>query len=152
MLRHRIAIAIVGLGILCAPGHAQAPDQLYTATRQQLEVTKILLAQQASWNKGDLDGYLAYYKNAPDTLAILEGPVRGLQNIRNAYRINYPNRESMGELEQTEIDVRALGDGFALATGRYALTRHKKPEVQGGFTEVLEKTAAGWQVIYSETN
>ncbi len=152
MLRHRIATAILSLGILSAPTRAQQPDQLYTATHQQLEVTKILLAQQAAWNKGDLDGYLSYYKDAPDTQAILEGPVRGLQNIRNAYRINYPNRDAMGELEQSEVDVRALGDNFALATGRYTLNRHRKPEVQGGFTEVLEKTPAGWQVIYSETS
>ena len=152
MLRHRIATAILSLGILSLSTRAQAPDQLYTATHQQLEVTKVLLAQQAAWNKGDLEGYLSYYKNAPDTQAILEGPVRGLPNIRNAYRINYPNRDSMGELEQSEVDVRALGDNFALATGRYTLNRRRKPEVQGGFTEVLEKTPSGWQVIYSETS
>jgi ketosteroid isomerase-like protein len=150
MLRHRIAFAIVSLGILSA--HAQSTDQLYTATRQQLEVTKILLAQQTAWNKGDLDGYLSYYKDAPDTQAIIEGPVRGLQKIRSAYRTNYPSGDSMGELEQSEIDVRSLGDNFALATGRYTLSRHRKPDVQGGFTEVLERTGNGWRVIYSETS
>ncbi len=142
------------MSCLAAPRlQAQQPDQLYTATKQQLDVTKVLIAQQNSWNKGDLDGYLARFKDAPDTEAILAGPTLGLTAIRNAYHLNFPNKESMGALEQTEIQVRELGENFALATGKYHLMRTKKAggEANGSFTEVLEKTAAGWQVIFSET-
>jgi len=150
----RCLILLLALPLASLPSAAQSSGQLYTATRLQLDVTKILLAQERAWNNGDLDGYLSHYKDAPDTQAILDGPVRGLQNIRAAYRTNYPNPESMGTLEQSEVEVRALGDNFALATGRYHLTRpHKKGgDTNGGFTEVLEKTPTGWQVIYSETS
>jgi uncharacterized protein (TIGR02246 family) len=132
---------------------AQAPNQLYTATRLQLDVTKVLLAQERAWNNGDLDGYLAYYKDAPDTQAVLGSFARGRDAIRNAFRANFPNREAMGSLEQTEIDVRPLGETFALATGRYHLNRSRKGggDADGTFTEVFEKTAAGWQIILSET-
>ena len=59
----------------------------------------------------------------------------------------------MGTLEQTEVEVRPLGENFALATGKYHLTRAKKHggDLEGLFTEILEKTKAGWQIIYSET-
>jgi uncharacterized protein (TIGR02246 family) len=140
--------------ILCTlPALAQEPDQLFTATRLQLDVTKVLLAQEAAWNKGDLDGYISHYKDAPDTQAVLGTPVRGLANIRLAFRANFPNRDVMGTLAQDSVEVRALGDNFALATGNYHLTRPRKAggDLNGAFTEVLEKTPTGWQIIFSET-
>jgi uncharacterized protein (TIGR02246 family) len=132
---------------------AQAPDQLYTATKEQLDVTKVLLAQQAAWNKGDLDAYLAFYKDAPDTRAILSGPVLGVDNIRASYRASFPNAASMGSLEQSDIDVRELGPDFGLATGKYRLLRAHKygGDTEGTFTTVMEKTAGGWKVIFSQT-
>src|ERR1700722_969260 len=119
------------------PALAQQPDQLYTATKQQLDVTKIVLAQQAAWNTGDLDRYISYYKDAPDTEAYLAGPTRGLSAIRNAYHINFPNREAMGAIEDSEVNIRTLGDNFALATGKYHLQRTKKGggDAFGTFTQ-----------------
>jgi uncharacterized protein (TIGR02246 family) len=131
---------------------AQQRDQLYTASKQQLDVTKVILAQQAAWNTGDLDRYISFYKDAPDTEAILAGPTIGLAAIRNAYHINFPNRDAMGAIENSEVNVRALGDNFALATGKYHLQRSKKGggDAFGTFTQVFEKTSAGWQIIFSE--
>jgi ketosteroid isomerase-like protein len=139
---------------LCALTHslAQQPDQLYTATKQQLDVTKVILAQQTAWNTGDLDRYVSFYKDASDTEAILAGPVLGVTDIRKAFHINFPNREAMGAIEDSEVTVRALGEIFALATGKYHLMRNKKAggDAFGTFTQIFEKTAAGWQIIFSE--
>jgi ketosteroid isomerase-like protein len=139
---------------LCAltPISAQQPDQLYTASKLQLDVTKIILEQQASWNTGDLDRYVSFYKDAPDTEAILSGPIRGVSAIRNAYHLNFPSRDAMGAIEDSEVAVRALGDNFALATGKYHLMRSKKAggDAIGTFTQIFEKTSAGWQIIFSE--
>ena len=149
----RCGLAAAAL-FLTLPTPAQQPqDQLYTATQQQLDVTKVLIAQEKSWNKGDLDAYIARYKDAPDTNAVLAGPTLGLTAIRSAFHLNFPNRESMGTLEQTEVQVRGLGENFALATGKYHLTRSKKAggDIQGTFTNILEKTPNGWQIIFSET-
>lgn len=145
---------LVSLATLSGPTSAQTPNQLYTASREQLDVTKVVLAQEASWNKGDLDGYLAKFKDAQDTEAVLNGPVRGLGNIRAAYHTNFPNAETMGRLEQSEVEVRELGPDFALATGRYQLSRSKKGggDAQGTFTEIFEKTADGWRLVFSQTS
>lgn len=153
--RRLVPIAMAGLlgAVLCAPAVSQSSDPLFTATRQQLDVVKIILAQQNAWNKGDLDGYLSHYKDAPDTQAVLANLVRGIDAVRAAYRQNFPNKDSMGEIEDSEIEVRALGDTYALATGRYRLNRSKKSggSAEGTFTELFEKTSNGWQIIFSQS-
>jgi ketosteroid isomerase-like protein len=132
---------------------AQNPDPLFTASREQLDVVKIVLQQQDAWNKGDLDAYLSHYKDAQDTQAILATLVRGIDNIRAAYKSNFPNKDSMGAIEDSEVEARSMGDNFALATGKYHLSRSRKAggDVSGTFTEVFEKTPTGWKIIFSES-
>jgi ketosteroid isomerase-like protein len=133
---------------------AQSEGQLYTATRNQLDVAKTLIAQQGVWNTGDLDAYVSrFYKDAPDTEAVLGAPAVGVNSIRNAFRTNFANREMMGELEESEVQVRELGANFALATGHYHLTRSRKGggNIDGSFADVFEKTSTGWQIIFSES-
>lgn len=148
-----ISIAFALVFCASAIAAAQNPDPLFTATTQQLDVAKIILRQQDAWNKGDLDGYLSYYKNAPDTQAVLATLVRGVDNIRSAYKANFPNKDSMGTIEDSEVEVRPMGDNFALATGKYHLNRSRKAggEVTGTFTEMFEKTPTGWKIIFSES-
>ena len=76
-----------------------------------------------------------------------------IDNIRSAYKQNFPNKDSMGTIEDTDIEVRALGDNYALATGKYHLNRPKKSggAVDGTFMELFEKTQAGWQIIFSQS-
>ena len=133
---------------------AQTEGQLYTASREQLDVTKIVLAQEAAWNKGDLDAYLSHFKDAKDTEAVLNTSVHGLEAIRSAYHANFPTRESMGTLEQREVEVRELGPDYALATGKYHLGRSKKlgGDAEGAFLEIFQKTAAGWKLIFSQNS
>lgn len=128
-------------------------DPLFTATHNQLEVVKVVLAQQAAWNKGDLDTFLSHYKNAPDTQAVLGASAKGMDVIRNAFRLNYPNRDAMGSIDYSDVEARELGERFCLATGKYHLERSKKAggPADGTFTEIFEKTDKGWQIIFSET-
>ena len=148
----RLCILAFALGLSASPALAQSSDQLFTATKQQLDVAKVVLAQEDAWNKGDLNAYLSFYKDAPDTEAILDGPVHGLAGIRSTMRGSFPTSASMGTLEQTDVTVRALGDDYALAIGKYHLNRPKKNggDAAGSFTEVLEKTPAGWRVVFSQ--
>jgi ketosteroid isomerase-like protein len=148
-----LPLLALACSLAALPALAQTPDQLYTASHQQLEVTKALLAQAAAWNHADLDAYVSFYKDAVDTEAILANSVRGLQSIRNAYYINFPRPETMGQLDESEVNVKELGPNFALATGRYHLTRNKKGggDTEGIFSDVFEKTPAGWKIIFSES-
>jgi uncharacterized protein (TIGR02246 family) len=148
-----VAAALSAVFFVTVPAVSQTPDPLFTATRQQLDVVKIILAQEGAWNKGDLDGYLSHYKDSPDTQAVLANLVRGLDNIRSAYKQNFPSKDSMGAIEDTDIEVKALGDNYALATGKYHLNRPKKSggPTEGTFMELFEKTQGGWQIIFSQS-
>ena len=149
-----LAAVLCAVFFVTAPALSQKEDPLFTASRQQLDVVKIVLAQQNAWNKGDLDGYLSHYKNAPDTQAVLANLVRGVDNIRAAYKQNFPSKDSMGSIEDTDIEVKALGDNYAIATGKYHLNRPKKSggPIEGTFMELFEKTPAGWQIIFSQSS
>ena len=141
------------LAFACTVLPAQNPEKLYTATHQQLQAVKVVLAQQAAWNAGDLDKFLSHYKDAPETEVVLGSHVRGFSNVRSAFHINYPTRDAMGTIEYMDVEALELGENFALATGRYRLERSKRGGggAEGNFTEVMEKTAKGWLVIFSET-
>jgi len=151
--RYRIAaLLFFALSGTLAP-HAQQQDRLYTASHEQLEAVKVVVAQEDAWNRGDLDAFLSRYKDDPETQAVLGGSVKGLANIRATFRLNYPNRESMGTIAYSAVEARELGENYAMATGKYRLERSKKGggPAEGTFIEVLEKTDKGWQIIFSQS-
>jgi ketosteroid isomerase-like protein len=142
-------ILLSGAAATCS---AQSGDQMYTATRQQLDSIKVVLAQQSAWNRGDLDAYLGYYRDAPDTEAILAAPVRGLPNIRGAFRANFASHEAMGSLEYSQVEAREMGTDYTLVQGHYRIERARKAggDIEGTFTDILQKTPQGWRLIFSQ--
>ena len=136
------------------PLHAQPQsDNLRTSTQLELDVVKVLLKQEDAWNRGDLDAFADGYKNSPDTLFINNQIQRGYDSMLAAYHRNYPNRESMGTLAFTDLEVHPLGEGFAVCIGRFHLNRPKKEggNAEGMFSLVLEKTSAGWKIVVDHT-
>jgi len=73
---------------------AQATDPLHTATRQELNIIKVLLAQENAWNKGDLAGFASSFKDSPDTLFITHQVFRGFAGLLDEYKHDYPNKNS----------------------------------------------------------
>ena len=146
-----LVLAFVTLGLL--PACAQDPNPLHTASRQELDVIKVLLAQETAWNRGDLNGFASAYKDAPDTLFITKQVSRGYAGLIEEYRRDYPSRSSMGTLAFSELEVRSLDDNYAVAIGKYHLDRGKKDggSADGMFTQVFEKTDKGWKIIIDHT-
>ena len=133
--------------------HAQQPNPLHTATRQELDVIKVLLAQENAWNKGDLASFASGYKDAPDTLFITRQVSRGYAGLVDAYKRDYPTRAAMGTLAFAELEVRPLDENFAVVIGKYHLDRNKKEggNADGIFSLVFEKTDKGWKIIIDHT-
>ena len=127
--------------------------QLKTATPQELGVIKVLLAQERAWNAGDIDGFASGYKNSPDTLFIGSHISRGHDELLNEYHKNYPNRDAMGTLSFSELEVHPLGETYAVVIGKYHLDRNKKAggNADGLFSLVFEKTDAGWKIVVDHT-
>ena len=131
----------------------EANAQLKTATPEELGVIKVLLAQEAAWNRGDIEAFASGYKNAPDIIFIGSHVSRGHDELVNEYRKNYPNRDAMGTLGFSELEVRPLDENFAVVIGRYHLDRNKKAggNADGIFSLVFEKTGQGWKIVVDHT-
>lgn len=141
-----------------APAHAQAPDkapdQLRTLSRNELDIVKVLNAQEIAWNKGDLDAFAIGYKDSPDTLFVGEEVTRGYAPMLAHYKKNYPSKEAMGTLSFSDLETRFLDEHFAVVIGRYHLDRGKKVggPSSGVFSLVFEKTEKGWKIVVDHTS
>ncbi len=119
------------------------------------DIERVLQDSQAAWNRGDLAAFASYYDDSPQTTFIGREVVRGgVQAILDRYRRAYPTREAMGTLAFSEIEVRPLADGVALATGKFTLQRSAAGggEASGRFALVLVRRAAGWKIIHDHTS
>ncbi len=152
-IRPRLAVVAMAL-VLTAPFAAFAQDnQLKPVPQEELDVIKVLLAQEAAWNRGDLDTFTQSYKNSPDTLFVTSVVNRGFEGMLDAYRHNYPNKAAMGTLSFSELEAHPLDERFAVVIGKYHLDRSKKDggNAEGIFSLVLEKTDKGWKIIVDHT-
>jgi len=128
-------------------------NPLHTASRTELDVVKVVLTQENTWNAGDVEDYVMGYKNSPDTLFIDKQVTKGYRQILEDYKHNYLSRSSMGTLTYSELEVHILTDTVAICTGKYHLDRGKKDggPADGLFSLVLQKTPAGWKIVLDHT-
>jgi uncharacterized protein (TIGR02246 family) len=119
---------------------------------QESEVRTILKDSEAAWNRGDLVTFASYYEDSPETTFIgREVTHGGPKEVLERYRRTYPTREAMGTLTFSEIAVRPLAEGVALATGKFTLKR-TIGDASGRFTLVLRKTRNGWKIIHDHSS
>ena len=116
------------------------------------EITALLTAQAAAWNRGDLDGFMQAYARS-DTLRFASGGnvTYGWQQTLARYKKNYPDQAAMGTLAFSDLVVTELAPDAALVFGRWQLTREKDTP-HGLFTLTWRKTAAGWRIIHDHTS
>lgn len=155
-LKCRVAALALGCALIGAFGanlRAQDPSKLHTASRQELDIVKVVMAQEKAWNNGDLDGYAQGYKNSPDTIFIGKQISKGYTQMLDDYKHNYPTRASMGTLSFTELEVHPLSETFAVCLGKYRLDRPRKEggAAEGLFSLVFEKTDQGWKIVLDHT-
>lgn len=134
-------------------GAGVAQSNLATATQQQLDVVKVLLAQEAAWNRGDIESFAQGYKNSPDTVFISRQVSKGWEGMLQEYKQEYPTKAAMGTLAFSELEVLPLDERFAVCIGKYHLERGKKEggNADGIFSLVFEKTEKGWKIVVDHT-
>jgi uncharacterized protein (TIGR02246 family) len=126
---------------------------MVVAFAQGDEVRKLLKDSEDAWNRGDLMTFASFYdENA--TFIGRDVTHGGPDAIVARYRRGYPTREAMGTLTFSEIEVRSLSEGYALAHGKYLLKRTAAGggDATGRFTLVLRQTPAGWRIIHDHSS
>jgi ketosteroid isomerase-like protein len=115
-------------------------------------IRAILAQQQSAWNRGNIAGFVEGYWNAPElTFAGSDGIVRGYDGLLARYKKSYPDKEAMGELDFSGLEIRELGPDAALVLGHWHL---KRPvgDVGGVFTLVFQRFPVGWRIIHDHTS
>lgn len=127
----------------------KAPD---THDADRAAINAVLKAQQAAWNRGDVDAFLKGYWESPElTFSGSNGLARGYDGVVARYKKNYPDRASMGELDFSALEFRFLGSDAALVLGKWHLKR-EMGDIGGVFTLVWQKFPEGWKIIHDHTS
>jgi len=130
-----------------------APAELAAArTDTASEIRIVLQSQQGAWNRGDIPTFLEGYWKSPElTFSGSGGIVRGYDGVLDRYLKSYPNRQAMGELQFSGLEIRMEGPDAALVLGKWHLKR-SNGDVGGVFTLVFERFTVGWRIIHDHTS
>ncbi|MGA3244562.1 MAG: DUF4440 domain-containing protein [Bacteroidota bacterium] len=116
------------------------------------DIRTVLADQVKEWNNGSVEGYMKGYWNSDSTMFVSGGNVtRGYGNVLSRYKKAYDTREKMGKLEFSELAIRKVSSGLAIATGAWQLTR-AYDKLGGRFTLIIEKKPEGWRIVYDHTS
>jgi len=114
-------------------------------------IQAVLNAQQAAWNRGDIDGFMDGYERA-ETTTFVSGDelTRGWQTVLDRYKQRYKSREDMGTLIFSDLAIKPVASGFALADGRWRLARANDAP-HGRFTLLFRQVNNDWRIVHDTT-
>ncbi len=121
--------------------------QLAAQSANEKNIRKILTAQTAAWNRGDLDQFMnGYWMN--DSLMFIgkSGVTYGWTNTLNNYKRGYPDTAAMGKLTFNIIKLKKLSKKYYHITGKWFLKR-TIGDVGGHFTLLFKKINGRWVII-----
>ena len=142
MKRRMVGLAI--LMIVIAAGSSQPQNA-------GNELLGILELQKESWNRQDLEGFMAYYWNSEEfTFQSGANRLRGWKALLERYKKNYSG-EKWGELDFTGLEVNVLSADFAYVLGRWKLEL-KDSLREGVFTIIFRRFPEGWRIIHDHSS
>ncbi len=145
MRQIRIFLFVLSLGVF-APGFVRAGAAPSEAIRA------VLKEQEAAWNRGEIDGFMAGYARSRETTFVSGNEVtHGWQTVRDRYAKKYDSREKMGRLTFSGLTITPLCEDAAIVLGSWSLQR-KEDQPHGKFTLLLRKLPEGWRIVLDHTS
>ena len=140
------AVGVVAFGYLWRARGPEMEGEEVAAVRAVIE------AQQAAWNRGDVEGFMDGYAREDGTTFVSGDTLtRGWQTVLERYRRSYDSPAKMGTLTFSELEFKPLSPFYVMATGRWQLARDGDAP-RGRFTLLFRRTAAGWRVVHDHTS
>jgi ketosteroid isomerase-like protein len=115
------------------------------------EVRAVMEAQQAAWNRGDIEAFMGGYDRA-ETTTFVSGDqlITGWQTVLDRYKKQYSSREQMGTLTFADLTIKPISPVLALADGRWQLMRAADAP-HGRFTLLFQRLGKNWRIIHDTT-
>ncbi|MCH1930438.1 nuclear transport factor 2 family protein [Shewanella sp. A25] len=116
------------------------------------DIISMLKEQENAWNRGDLDAFMQGYWKSEQLRFVSNGKFRyGWDETLAAYKKNYPDKATLGELKFTIKDIRMLSNYAAVVVGRWDLRRAKDAPT-GVFTLLIEKIEDRWVITIDHSS
>lgn len=118
-------------------------------------IQSVVRAQEAAWNRGDVDGYMAegYWRSPELTFFSGCSVTRGYDPVLARYAQRYKaDGKEMGHLAFKDLEVVMLAEDAALVRGRWDLDFERQPDVGGLFSLIVRHTPDGWRIVHDHTS
>lgn len=145
---HRRVVALCAAVLLAGCAALPPSDD----TQARAEMLAALDASAAAWNRGDLTGHLAIYD--PAVTAMTRSGLRpGVAAIERSFRETYfRDGQPKQQLQMEQVQLRFVGRGAALMTGRFRLSGGGLAEQSGWFSLVWQQGPQGWKVVHDHSS
>jgi ketosteroid isomerase-like protein len=116
------------------------------------DITAVMDAQAAAWNRGDVDEFMRGYWNSNDLVFVSgENVTRGWKPTLDRYKKNYNTRDKMGFLKFSDLEIDVLSKTSAVVLGSWSLIR-AADNPHGKFTLIFKKFGDGWKIVHDHTS
>jgi len=127
--------ALICFFLLATSAVADTQEEIMTALDYYAEM----------WNEGDVEALRGYYN--PDFVLVTPRGIASLAQRFGDIKALTEGDEDRGELSYTNVKIRALADGHALAYGQMSLRFKDGSSLDSWFSTVYAKTPFGWKAI-----
>ncbi|MEQ9304487.1 MAG: DUF4440 domain-containing protein, partial [Marinoscillum sp.] len=105
---------------------------------QQAQISQVIEEQVVCWNSGDLECYMEGYWKSDELMFIGKtGITYGWDATLDKYRKSYPDKQTMGQLDLSVLEIIAIGANVYLVVGRWALSR-SIGDLEGHFSLIFK--------------
>lgn len=124
------------------------PVQEFDLTENwKADIDSLMLAQEAAWNEGDLEKFMAPYLKSDSMIFIgSSGLNYGWDKTLSNYQKSYPDKEAMGTLKFENAEYQKLGNENVLIIGRWNLYR-TEDTLQGSYSLNWQFVDGHWKII-----
>jgi ketosteroid isomerase-like protein len=121
-------------------------------SKAKTDITAVMDAQAAAWNRGDVDEFMRGYWNSSELVFVSgDGITRGWKPTLDRYKKNYNSREKMGFLKFSDLEIDVLSKTSAVVLGSWSLIR-SNDNPHGKFTLIFKKFGDDWKIIHDHTS
>lgn len=121
--------------------------QIFAQNKNETAIKKMLAAQEAAWNNGDLEKFMIGYWNNDSLLFIgKNGPKYGYNVTLENYKKGYGDTTKMGKFTSTILSMKKISRKYYFVVGKWYLKR-SIGDVSGHYTLLIKKINGEWVIV-----